>query len=253
MPTGGAGGMMRQMVRAVLIAVLALLPFPPGASAAAPSLTTVTQSGGKVSAKWTLPPAGQVWTIEVSKTSAVDSDGYFLTTDVVDTEIFVDTRTSWTSDVVLPAGTYYVHVSGADPGCATCPVPEWSTVKTVVVGGASSSGSGSGSTSSGSGGTTSSGPATGSTGSTGSNGSTGDAPSSGSTGGTTDAPSTPVAAPAAAYGTVSKATARLKGSLATIGFSVCGSGDVDVTVTVARGKATHVAVVTLPLAGCTSY
>lgn len=239
------------MARAVLVAVLAVLAFVPSASAAAPSLVTVTQSGGKVAATWTLPAGGQAWTIEVSKTSTVDSDGYFLADDVVDTQVFVDGTTSWTSDVALSSGTYYVHLSGADVRCTTCPVPEWSAVRTVTVGGGSSSG-GSGSSGSSGGSTSSSGGSSpgGSTGSSG--GSTGS--SGGSTSDSGSTPSGPTSAPqTAAYGTVSRATARLKGNLATVSFSVCGSGSVDVTVVVARGKAQHVAVVTLPLDGCTSY
>jgi hypothetical protein len=250
MPPGPKRGMMRPMARVVLIAALALLALAPTASAAPPSLVSVTQSGGKIAASWTLPAGGQAWTIEVSKTSGVDSDGYFDSDDVVDTQIFVDGTTSWTSDVVLPAGTYYVHLSGADVRCTTCPVPEWSTVRSVTVGGGASSG-GSGGSGGSTGSSSGSGTSAGSGTSSGSS-DTGSNAGSGSTGGTSSGPATSTPQ-TAAYGTVSRATARLKGNLATISFSVCGSGTVDVTVVVARGKAQHVSVVTLPLDGCTSY
>jgi hypothetical protein len=236
--------MMRTMVRALVVAALAALALAQGASAAAPTLVSVTQSGGRVSARWTLPPGGATWTVEVAKAPAVDEDGYFLADNVVDAQVFFsDTSvTSWTSDETLPAGTYYVHLSGADQQCATCPVPEWSAVKSVTVGGSTGSGSAVPT-------------APGSTGATG--GSTEPAPTTPTT--PSSGPSddgdaaTPTATPTTAFGTVSKAKGTLKGTLELVSFSVCGSGDVDVTVTVARGKATHVAVVTLPLSGCTSY
>ena len=54
-------------MRPLLIAVVGalVLAFAPSALAAAPTLATVTQSGGKVSATWTLPSGGQAWTFEV--------------------------------------------------------------------------------------------------------------------------------------------------------------------------------------------
>jgi hypothetical protein len=250
------------MVRALLIALLGalVLAFAPSALAAAPTLQTVTQSGGKVSVTWTLPTGGQAWTLEVSKSSNVDSDGYFLIDDVVDTQVFVDGTTSWTSDLALPAGTYYVHLSGADVNCATCPIPQWSAVRTVTVG-ATSTGGGSGSSSGGSSSSSSGGSSSsGSTGGSSSSGSSGDSSGSipsqtpsetpqPSDSGSSSSPSTPTVG----FGTVGTVTARLKAGVAAVSFRVCGSGPVDVAVAVTRGKASHTAVVTLPLDGCTTY
>jgi hypothetical protein len=231
------------MVRTILLGLLAALALAPSALAAPPTLVTVTQSGGKTSATWTLPAGAQVWTIEVAKATAVDSDGYFLADNVVDQEVFVDSSTSWTSDQRLDPGTYYVHVSGYDRNCATCPIPpEWSSVRTLTVPGAVSSGTSSGSTSP-SGDTSTSSPTSSST------------PASSSS-------STPTSAPVASVapvvsdgsGTVAGVTAKLRDGLATIAFRVCGSGTVDVKVLASRGTRSHAAVVTLPLAGgCTDY
>jgi hypothetical protein len=232
------------MVRTILLGLLAALALAPSALAAPPTLVTLTQSGGKTAATWTLPAGGQVWTIEVAKTSTVDPDGYFLADDVVDAQVFIDRRTSWTSDEVLAPGTYYVHLSGWDAQCGTCPIPEWSSVRTLTVPGSSSSGTASGPsgpTSSG-GGTSSSAP-------------TSSAPGSSSASPSASAPVASVAPVVSdGFGTVSAVTANQRGGLATIAFRVCGSGTVDVKVLAVRGTRSHAAVVTLPLAGgCTGY
>jgi hypothetical protein len=237
------------MTRTIVIGVLAALALAPSALAAPPTLGTVTQAAGKVTAAWTLPAGGQVWTVEVSRSSGVDSDGYFDADDVVDNDVFVDSRTTWTSDEVLAAGTYYVHVSGWDRNCATCPIPEWSSVRTVTV----PAGTG-GTTAT----TTVTTPAT--TGTTPSSPATAPASTPGATDsvGTTAAQPAPTAsaAPVAVTsGTVSGATARLKGAVATVSFRVCGSGDVQVRLVARRGTRLAATVVTVPLTsgGCLAY
>jgi hypothetical protein len=61
-------------------------------------------------------------------------------------------------------------------------------------------------------------------------------------------PSAPVAADS-----VGLVAARLRGGLALVVFRACGSGTVSVNVAVARGKGSHLAEVTLPVSGCTTY
>jgi hypothetical protein len=233
------------MVRTIVLGLLAALAFAPAALAAPPTLVTVTQVGGKTNATWTLPTGGQVWTVEVAKATTVDSDGYFLADNVVDTEVFVDQRTSWASEQVLDPGTYYVHLSGWDKNCANCAIPEWSAVRAFTV---PAAGSTSGSSS----------PSTGSSSGTTSSSSSSSPTSSSSTPSSTSAAPAPTASvtPVASdgYATISSVTAKRKGSVAKVVFRVCGSGTVDVTVLAQRGTASHAAVVTLPLTGgCTSY
>jgi hypothetical protein len=227
------------MVRTIVIGLLAAFALAPAALAAPPTLVAVGQTGGHATASWTLPNGGQVWTIEVSKTATVDSDGYFLVDDVVDNDVFVDSRTSWTSDVVLDPGSYYLHVSGSDRNCSTCQILEWSTIRTLTVPATTAGTPTAGST-----------PATTAPGSTPTSGTT--APASGATPATPEqqpatAPTASAAPVVSGSGSVSGATAKLKGSVAQVGFRVCGSGNVDVKVIAQRGTRLLATVVTLPL------
>jgi hypothetical protein len=237
------------MARTILIGLLAALVLVPAAAAVPPTLGAVTQTGGKVTASWTLPAGGQVWTVEIANAAAVDSDGYFVAASVLDTDVFVDTRTTWTSDEALPAGAYYVHVSGWDKNCGACPVPEWSAVRSVTVtaGGAPTSAA-----------TTTTAPAsTPATTPTAATAPTTAAapPTATSTPAATQAAPTASAAPVVSgSGTVSGASARLKGSVAQVAFRVCGDGSVDVKILARRGTQIRTTVVTLPLAGaCVAY
>ncbi|HSP72437.1 MAG TPA: hypothetical protein VLN26_08710, partial [Gaiellaceae bacterium] len=119
------------MLRTIAAACgLAALVLAGTASAAPPALLTVGQSGGHAVASWSLPSGYQTWTVEVATSSALDTDGGFLSANVVDINVFMDGSTSWTGSVDLDPGTYYVHVSGA---CTTCGIPEWSGVRSFSV------------------------------------------------------------------------------------------------------------------------
>lgn len=250
------------MRRTILAAAAAAVLLAPSALAAPPTITSVSAAGGTLTASWTLPAGGQVWTVEISKSTGVDSDGYFLVDDVVDTQVFIDGTTSWTSDQALAPGTYYVHASGWDTNCGSCPVPEWSAIKSFTVG---------------SGASASAAPAAPSAPATVPAPATTTAPAAETAPVATPAPAPapaaaavsvplavtlPVAAPAAApvvesapQGSVAALTATLKGSVAVVAFRVCGSGTVAVPVSVARGGRSHDALVTLPVpgSGCTAY
>jgi hypothetical protein len=243
--------MMVVMARTILIGLLAALALAPAALAAPPSLVTVAQTGGRATVTWTLPTAGQAWTMEIANAPAVDSDGYFVADNVVDTDVFIDSRTTWTSDEVLDPGTYYVHLSGWDKNCSTCPIPEWSTVKTLTV--AASAGTPAGGSTAPTTTPTTTPTATAPTADPPAS-TTGTAPSSTSQP-DAPAPTASVAPAVAGSGTVSAATAKLKGSVAQVAFRVCGSGNVEVKVLAQRGTRVLATVVTLPVAsgGCLGY
>jgi hypothetical protein len=235
------------MTRTIVIGLLGALALAPSALAAPPTLVTVTQAAGKATASWTLPAGGQVWTLELANAAAVDSDGYFVADNVIDTDVFVDGRTSWTSDEALVPGTYYVHVSGWDKNCAACPIPEWSGVRSVTVTAGSTGGTSSPAPTA----TTTTVPSSTTTESATNPASTGTTPSATAQ----PAPTASAAPVVSTSGAVSGATARLKGTVAQVGFRVCGSGDVEVKLVARRGLRVLATVVTLPLSagGCTVY
>lgn len=126
--------MLRATVVLTAVCLLAALAAAGSASAASPTLLTVGASGGYATASWSLAPGAQAWTIEVATSPALDVDGSFLSDDVVDIHVFMDSTTSWTGTQTLADGTYYVHISGAS--CASCADVSWSAIKSFSVGGA---------------------------------------------------------------------------------------------------------------------
>jgi hypothetical protein len=117
-------------IRAVAAAavVAASLALVPAAAAGPPTLLTVTQANGVISATWSLPPDGaESSEVEIATDPAVDADGHFRwETAVVYDALDDPAQTSYTWPLApLPAGTYYVHVSSLtpDPSCpADAPV-----------------------------------------------------------------------------------------------------------------------------------
>jgi hypothetical protein len=122
---------MARMFAACLLAALACAGI---ASAAPPALLSAGQTAGKAFATWTFPVGGQTLVVEVASSSLRDDDGYFLSQNVVDSQVFWDGTASWKSDLVLDPGTYYLHVSAWDKTCTdACPFVEWSAVKSFTV------------------------------------------------------------------------------------------------------------------------
>jgi hypothetical protein len=108
------------------IALLAL------AHAAPATLERVSQSGGRISATWSLPPGStEADNIEVSKSRAVDGEGGFESLEEFDG--LQPDQTSWTSPDRFEPGTYFVHVATSDPDCDECPIFEYSNVLKVTV------------------------------------------------------------------------------------------------------------------------
>jgi hypothetical protein len=127
--------MIRPVLALVAVCALAALTAAGTASAAAPTLLTVGESGGNATATWSLAPGAQAWTIEVATSPALDTDGSFVSENVVDIHVFMDQSTSWTGTTSLDPGTYYVHISGSS--CASCGDVSWSAVESFTVGGSS--------------------------------------------------------------------------------------------------------------------
>jgi hypothetical protein len=124
------------MLRMLLVcaaAVLAALVAASAAESAPPVIVSAGATNGHATATWTLPPAVISVSVEVATASAVDSDGYFLSQNVVDSAIVGDNDTSWTGSVALQSGTYYVHVSGDDTSCSSCSV-EWTAIRSFTIG-----------------------------------------------------------------------------------------------------------------------
>ena len=120
--------------RAKLVAVAGCglaMALPAAAETAAPTLTSASQSGGRISAEWTLPEGSQADTLELSRRPEVEGEGEFRSPDEI--VVLGERQTRWTSSRRFGSGTWYVHVSSSDPDCDDCPVFEWSNVRRVVV------------------------------------------------------------------------------------------------------------------------
>jgi hypothetical protein len=116
---------------AVVFGIAALVPSK--AVAAPPVLVSVGQVKRHPSANWTLPPNVKAQVIEVATQPDVASDGSFFFENVKVYDTLTDLQTTWLSAFQLDPGTYYVHVSGYDESCASCPIREWSQILPVVI------------------------------------------------------------------------------------------------------------------------
>ena len=111
------------------VAVLALVGVVSTAAAAPPTLVFAGHVNRHPAATWTLPPEAEASEIEVATSPATRAGGAFLRANVVDSHLLGSRQTSWRSDAELQrGGTFYVHVSAADYGCAECADEEWSNV-----------------------------------------------------------------------------------------------------------------------------
>jgi hypothetical protein len=115
----------------------ALAPAAP-AQATPPTLQTASQSGGRISAAWTLPSGMALDYIEAGTSPATTPEGDFPFATTALAESLDDFAPSYLASIQVPPGTYYVHVSafsttkcvtGDEPDC----VDEWSNVLTVTV------------------------------------------------------------------------------------------------------------------------
>jgi len=131
----------RETVKKLLIGLgiagVAFLATAGSASAAPPQLLSVGQTGGHLTATWSLPAGVQAKWIEASTSPNVGASrggsGFFYP----DAKVFSaleDSQTSWVSDSQVAPGTYYVHMAGNDGGCSPpCAAYEWTQILSVVV------------------------------------------------------------------------------------------------------------------------
>jgi hypothetical protein len=117
---------------AVLALAAVALALPAAANAAAPTgLTVQLQEPHVLFVQWTLPAGTDSHLIEIA-TSAPNADGTFTTADVVVSDLLAPADTSYTSQL-LPAGSYWVHVSGTDTGCVPPCVDAFSDAAPITI------------------------------------------------------------------------------------------------------------------------
>ena len=106
---------------------------PPQPTLRPPVLHSVGHVGGRATASWTLQPGTEARFIEVATSPTTDSTGYFPLANVKENDILQSNQTSWRGDNALAGGTYYVHLSAYDPSCFSCPIRQWSEIKSFTV------------------------------------------------------------------------------------------------------------------------
>jgi hypothetical protein len=107
-----------------------ILVLAPPARAEPPTLLSVGQSTGRITATFRVPAGGLADRVEVSTRPDVGPDGSFVEV-FHEEELLDDAR--WRSEIRFRPGTYHVHVSSSDFRCDTCPSREWSAVLSVEV------------------------------------------------------------------------------------------------------------------------
>ena len=107
-----------------------LLSAAAPAHAAPPTLVSVGQSTGRITATFLVAPSAQADSVEVSTRPDIGPDGSFA--EVVHDES-LQSDSTWTSEIRFNPGVYYVHVSSNDFVCEDCPRREWSAVMPVEV------------------------------------------------------------------------------------------------------------------------
>jgi hypothetical protein len=122
----------------VVLVVLGSLVLPGAAQATTPTLTSVGQSDGRITATWTIPPGMAMDYIEAGISTVVTPHGDFPLANTAVAESLGDFQTTYTSTHQIAPGTYFVHASafdtkkcktGDEPDC----VDEWSNMLTVTV------------------------------------------------------------------------------------------------------------------------
>jgi hypothetical protein len=115
----------------------AAIVLPATAEATPPTLQSATQSGGRITASWTLPAGMAMDYIEAGTSPAVTAAGDFPIANTALAESLDDFATSYVASVQIPSATYFVHVSAFSPAkCITGDEPEcvdeWSNILTVT-------------------------------------------------------------------------------------------------------------------------
>jgi hypothetical protein len=125
--------MFKKLLIGMGIAGVAFLAAAGSSSAAPPQLLSVGQTGGHLTATWSLPAGVQPRWIEAALDPKVGGDGFF--PDGRNQQLLSalkDGQTSFVGDSQLFPATYYVHVAGHDSGCA-CGLYEFTQILTVVI------------------------------------------------------------------------------------------------------------------------
>jgi hypothetical protein len=121
-----------------LFAVLSSLVLPAAVQAAPPTLLSVGQNNGRITATWTIPKGMAMDYIEGGVSTAVEPQGDFPLANTAVAESLGDFQTTYESTHQIGAGTYFVHASafdttkcktGDEPDC----VDEWSNMLPVTV------------------------------------------------------------------------------------------------------------------------
>jgi hypothetical protein len=122
---------MRKVV--LLIGLVVACAVAPQALAAPPVLLSAGTTDLHATATWSLPPGVKGKLVEVASSPAVDTNGYFLVSNVEAGGLLTASQTTWTDPFQLdPGKTYYAHVGGNDTSCGGCPSVEFSNVITFV-------------------------------------------------------------------------------------------------------------------------
>ena len=103
------------------------------AEAKSPSLTAVSVTGGQTRAVWTLPTDVRTTFAEIAKDPEVNEFGYFRQRNIVSFDVLRSDQRSYTDDLKLLPGTYYIHIAGHDNGCSSCASIEFSRIMRYTV------------------------------------------------------------------------------------------------------------------------
>ena len=119
-----------------LAAAVAAAALAPAASAAGPTVLSVSEARRHPVVTWTLPPRVTALMISIATSPQRDGDGTFVDEHEILVDPLDDAAAEWRAEEPLAAGTYYVLVSGWDHSCAdgrgTCGVV-FSDVRELVV------------------------------------------------------------------------------------------------------------------------
>jgi hypothetical protein len=103
------------------------------AQAQPPSLVAVSVTGAQTRATWDLPTNVRAKFVEIAKSPDVNEFGYFRQRNLVSFDVLRGDQRSYTDDLKLLPGTYYIHIAGTDDGCPSCPIVEFSRIMRYTV------------------------------------------------------------------------------------------------------------------------
>jgi hypothetical protein len=136
--------MARLMAALATVATLSLLAAA-SASATPPQVESVGAIGGKITARWSLPPGVAAVSFDTVLEPAVTRFGYFeqctsaspsggCISNRVDFVALQRRQTAFRGTFSPLPGVYYVHVGGSDFSCFACPRVEFSDIWEVEIG-----------------------------------------------------------------------------------------------------------------------